>query len=449
MSTPAPLVGVVVVNYGGGDLTLACLHSLLASEWPTDRLRVVLVDNASDDGVAARVAEELPAVEVLRSETNLGFAGGCNLGIRHLDGVDHVALVNNDATVDPAWLAPLVDALDDDPRLGAACPKILFAGRYRELTLATTTSRRGRGDRRELGVRLSGARLGDRDVWTRTQLVDGFWGAEPADATGTGEWTGAHATLRVPVGHDTPARASLRIASDSDRTVRVGPGAGAELEVTTTPSWYEVPLDGPVTRVVNNVGSVLTDDLHGADRGYQQPDDGRFDSGDDVFAWCGAGVVLRRAHLDDIGLFDERLFLYYEDLELSWRGRAHGWRYRYVPESVVHHMHAASTGEGSALKDHYNERNRLLVLTRHAPAGAAWRAVGRFLTATASYFRRDVVARTLDGHRPRFASTGRRLRAFAAFVLRAPGALRSRRSDRRALRDLRSTQMRWEESGNR
>src|SRR6266508_3622806 len=90
------------------------------------------------------------------SETNRGFAGGCNLGLRDLAGIDYVALVNNDATVDPGWLAPLVDTLAADVKLGAACPKILFAGRFVEVEVSAQSHLSGGGDRRELGVRLSG-----------------------------------------------------------------------------------------------------------------------------------------------------------------------------------------------------------------------------------------------------------------------------------------------------
>ena len=103
-------VGAVVLNYNGGERTLACLRSVLATEGDVP-LRVVLVDNASTDGIAARVRTELPAVTVVESPTNRGFAGGCNLGIRSLPDVRFVALVNNDATVDPGWLTPRVEAL--------------------------------------------------------------------------------------------------------------------------------------------------------------------------------------------------------------------------------------------------------------------------------------------------------------------------------------------------
>jgi GT2 family glycosyltransferase len=435
----APMVRVVVVNYEGGDLTLACLQSVLATEWPSDRLDVVLVDNASHDGVVDRVRRDLPSVRVIQSATNRGCAGGCNLGLADPGNAAYIGLVNNDATVDAAWLAPLVDALDDDPGLGAACPKIVFSQQFRELLIATPTRQRGRGDRRELGVRVSGARVDGADVWRDAQLVRGFWGTEPAPAhEPPGQWTRAEALLRLPARGDR-ARPSLRLeAAEQARVAVTSGGRTSNLDITDTPTWFDVPFEGPALPIVNNVGSMLTADGHGADRGYLEPDDGRFDQPDDVFAWCGAGVLLRRAYLDDVGSFDERLFVYYEDLELAWRGRERGWRYRYVPTSVVHHVHAATSVEGSALKEHYNERNRLLVLARHAPAHLARHAPVRHLLSTLSYVRRDVVSHALRGEAPRGWIVRRRLGALAAFVVRTPGMLRSRWRDGRASGSVRA-----------
>src|SRR6185436_4332735 len=124
---------------------------------------------------------------------------------------------------------------------------------------------------------------------------------------------------------------------------------------------------------------------------------GQYDAPADVDAWCGGAVLLRREYLDDVGDFDEDLFLYYEDVELSLRGRARGWRYRTAPASVVRHVHSATATERSPLAAYYNERNRLLVTTRHAGTTTAVRAIGRYLAITGSYAKRDIVAPLLRG----------------------------------------------------
>ena len=166
--------------------------------------------------------------------------------------------------------------------------------------------------------------------------------------------------------------------------------------------------------VINNVGNVLgpTWELH--DRGYGEVDRGQYDREVDVWAWCGAAVLLRRRYLDEVGHFDERLFMYAEDADLAWRGARRGWRYRYTPASVVHHLHRASSGgERTPLLDHLNRRNRLVVVTRHGGARARLGAWARALGGIAAAVGTDVFGPLLRGRRPDLAPLRRRLRAAA------------------------------------
>jgi GT2 family glycosyltransferase len=412
-------VRAVVLNYNGGDLTLECLRRLRATQWPAGRFQVVLVDNASSDGVVDKTRDQWPDVEIITSDRNLGFAGGCNLALRDLDDVDAVALVNSDVLVEPGWLAPLARALGHNPKIGAACPKILFESRFREVEMRSGTRRPGRGDERRLGVRVSGARAVGSDVWRDTQLVEGFWGPEHGPEPEPGyQWTKGRAVLRVPVADATPAEAcELRLAADGATHVSARSGRSeVELEVGREPEWHSVPLGGRPFDVINNVGTVLAGDGYGADRGYLERDHGQYGTPESVFAWSGGAVLLTASYLADVGLFDEQLFLYYEDVDLSWRGRERGWRYRYVPDSVVRHVHSASTVEGSSLFDYYNERNRLLTLTRHSDRRTVAKALARYLLITGSYARRDVVSPLLRGRVPRPEAPLRRLRALGGYA---------------------------------
>jgi GT2 family glycosyltransferase len=428
----------VIVNYDGGPLTLTCLEHVRATEWPSDRLDIVLVDNASRDGVVDTVRRRWPDVRVIVSDTNLGFAGGTNLGIGTLDGVDHVAIVNNDVFVPEGWLAPLVDVVEADPTVGAACPKILLASRFLEVELeARSTARLGRGDRRELGPRITGAEVDRRDVLDAVQCWHGFWGPERDDTGRATQWASRHAVARVPVGLDDPTPSTIRLRLEAPAEIEVvlrAGGPATTARVTTSATWHDVAVGSQPVDVVNNAGSVLTPEGFGADRGYLERDDGRYDEPADVFAWCGAAAVLRARYLADVGLLDERLFLYYEDLELSWRGRELGWTYRYVPEVVVRHVHSATAGEHSELARYQNERNRLLVLARHRPLSTVARASWRYLLITGSYTRRDVVSPMLHGRRPRGVIVQTRLRAFFGFLRRAPAMRASRRHDARRAR---------------
>lgn len=418
---PISRVRVVVVDHDGGERTLAALRSILATEWPATDLDVVLVDNGSSAPVTATIRTEMPSVRIVESPVNLGFGGGCNLGMGDLAAVDAVALVNDDATVEPGWLAPLAAALDADPAVGAACPKILLASAYREVTLRSEAHPGGRGDRRALGVRVSGARAGDHDLTRDLRAVRGTWGPEAEPGRAVVQWTDGDATLLVPASSDLGAPVELRLDAPVGRTVTVRAGGTETVAVAgPEPIWCAVPEDGPVLRVVHSTGVTVTDDGFGVDRGWLQPDDGRFDEPDEVFAWCGGAVLLRARYLTEVGRFDESFFLYYEDLDLAWRGRARGWRYAYVPTSVVHHVHAASDGIGWAAKERLKERNRITVLRRHAGFATATRAWSRAAIATGGYLRRDGVAPALRGQRPRLGYVRARTRALLGALRALP-----------------------------
>jgi GT2 family glycosyltransferase len=437
-STPAdrpdtvPFVRLVVLNWNGADHLAACLDALAALDWPPDRLDLVVVDNASTDG-SDRIAAGRDRIRLVRNDHNGGFVAN-NLALRDLDGVDYVGLVNADSFVQPGWLRALVEGIEADDGLGAVSARLVFADRFVEVEITSPTFVPAGPDSRDLGVRISGVRVDGVDRWRDAQVVDGGWGIEHRPDGTTFQWTAAQATLRVPVGDGSgmPERVEVALDTESPKRVTVRSGtSSAELVVGSERRWHRLPVSGPPVDIVNNVGSVLIEGGYGADRGYLEPDEGQYDAPADVFAWCGGSVLLRPSYLADVGLFDERFFLYYEDTDLSWRGRSRGWRYRYVPGAVARHIHAASTGEGSPVFQHYVERNRLLMLAKNAPARMAAQAVWRYLLTTLSYARRDLVSPVLGRRRPRPTIVVRRLRSFGDFVRLAPAILAERRRVRK------------------
>jgi GT2 family glycosyltransferase len=92
----------------------------------------------------------------------------------------------------------------------------------------------------------------------------------------------------------------------------------------------------------------------------------------EVFGPSGAAALYRRAMLDQIGLFDEDLFAYYEDVDLAWRAQWAGWRCLYVPGAVVHHIHSATGQQGSAFKTRLLGRNKWWVIARNYPFASLW-----------------------------------------------------------------------------
>ena len=164
--------------------------------------------------------------------------------------------------------------------------------------------------------------------------------------------------------------------------------------------------------VINSAGCEILHNGYARDRAMGTVFDPATISSTDVFAWSGGAVLLRPAYLDDVGLFDERFFLYYEDIDLSWRGRSRGWRYRLVPQSIVHHQHSATVGVGSPTHRYFTERNRLLTIMKNAPTEMVMREWARFPLSTASYLWSEAIAPLARGRRPDLRTVWLRTRAF-------------------------------------
>ncbi|WP_276320564.1 glycosyltransferase [Amycolatopsis suaedae] len=165
---------------------------------------------------------------------------------------------------------------------------------------------------------------------------------------------------------------------------------------------------------VQSLGVRLTADGHGADRTEPAPE---------TFGFCGGAVLLRTAALRAVGGVPADFFCYYEDTDTAWRLRLAGLDVLPAPGgSDVAHLHGASTRPGSPLFHRWNERNRLLMLLRCAPAAVAVRELARFAALTAVLpLRRDV---------PGAANfrLGLRARVLAEVALRLPATLRARRA---------------------
>lgn len=447
MPTPdrTPRVRAIVVNYNGGDHVVRCIEALTRTEWPDEAFEIVVVDNASTDGSGDAIEADFPDVPVIRTPVNLGFAGGNNLALGDLGDVDVVALVNNDAFVSPDWLAPLVEALDEAD-VGAANAKLLFAPRFIEVGVETDAFVPRGGDARVLGTKILDIECEGKDVWPECEFGDGVHGVETSDDEPHARWTETRGSVFValPEGTEPPVRLRLRLASDRVKAVKVSWASGdTTVQVGPEPAWIDLMVGGEPFDVINNVGNVLLEGGYGADRGFREIDRGQFDRPEDVFAWCGGAVALKREYLDDVGIFDDDFHLYYEDFDLSWRGRLLGWRYRYVPSSVVRHMHATTTGEGSALFDHYVHRNRLLTLAKNAPVSLVVAQLFATLREIWQIARREVVRPLLRLRRPTPDYTRRRLRSLGAFFRHLRAVLRERRKLERRRRVSREELLRW------
>jgi hypothetical protein len=114
-----PPLDVVIVSYRCRELLRACLDSLLGAGHPSGELAVVVVDNASADGTAELVGHAYPAVRLVASPVNLGFARATNLGMR-VGSAPYVLALNPDTSIPAGTLDALLQLMEEHPEIGIA-----------------------------------------------------------------------------------------------------------------------------------------------------------------------------------------------------------------------------------------------------------------------------------------------------------------------------------------
>lgn len=113
-----PRIFIIILNLNGREETIECLRSVQQIDYAN--LRVIVVDNASTDGSPEEIAQQFPAVKLIKNKTNAGYDGGNNIGIRDAlrEGADAVLILNNDTVVDSGILRAFSEAAATLPRAG-------------------------------------------------------------------------------------------------------------------------------------------------------------------------------------------------------------------------------------------------------------------------------------------------------------------------------------------
>ena len=127
-------LSIITVNYNGLKDTCALIDSITFNE----DMEVIVVDNGSKGNEANVIQERYPNVKAIRSNQNLGFAGGNNIGIKVAKG-KYLYLVNNDTIFKKFDPQALIQRLESSPTIGMVCPKIRFAWGYNPIQFAGYT----------------------------------------------------------------------------------------------------------------------------------------------------------------------------------------------------------------------------------------------------------------------------------------------------------------------
>jgi GT2 family glycosyltransferase len=228
------MISTVTINYKTIDYTLRMLESLFAHH-DTSEIEMFVVENASSDSMD-EIERRFPKVQIIKSDVNLGFAGGCNLAIQRAIG-DYVVLVNPDIIFDNNALEQLEGKMITQPDIG-----------------------------------IGGVRLKNLDG-SQQDCVSAF--PEPLDQF----------LLLLKVNHILPDLRPFR-------------------------RWLMKGFD------------------------YSQSTD--------VDQVMGALFCIRRELLEEIGLLDDKFFMWYEEVDYCRRAKAAGWRVRYYADIHARHKKGAS-----------------------------------------------------------------------------------------------------------
>ena len=135
--TDSPDISFITVCYNGLNDTCKLIESIKKTIHSVS-YELIVVDNASVRNEAQELQSHYPEIKAIRSEQNLGFAGGNNIGIRQAAG-KYIFLINNDTFIEEDGLAYLTERLESNPKTGAVSPKIRFAFPPRNIQFAGFT----------------------------------------------------------------------------------------------------------------------------------------------------------------------------------------------------------------------------------------------------------------------------------------------------------------------
>lgn len=367
-----PFVSIIILNYNGERVITATLESVLASTYPLGSFEIIVVDNKSTDKskkVLKKYAKH-PMVNVIFNPVNNGFTGGNNLGVEYARG-DYVILLNNDCIVSPQWIEELVATAESDKNIFAVNSKILLFPKFFPLNVKTDLGyidMEARMEKSKLNVFTRKA-IRALSMFDDNQMFTIHVPTHPTDELDT---------IKVEVHMYTPQR------SKPNEHFFIEPKPyikSVAFEVHHDSVVINITIDA--TKIpqklffdkVQNAGIIMFDNGSGRDIGavvryYTQDyerDLGQYEDPKEVYAACGAAVLYRKSIIDEIGLFSNDFFMYYEDVDVAERARLRGHIVKYQPKGVVRHMHALSSEEWSPFFIYHAEKGRLVHIFHHFP----------------------------------------------------------------------------------
>jgi len=128
-----PKVYIILLNWNGFLDTIECVETLNHVKYKN--FDVIIVDNGSTDNSVAEIKKKYPQIKLIINKNNLGFAGGCNTGVRYSlkNNADYILLLNNDTIVTNDFLSELVKCAESDRKIGIVSPIIFYSNQKNKI----------------------------------------------------------------------------------------------------------------------------------------------------------------------------------------------------------------------------------------------------------------------------------------------------------------------------
>ena len=186
---------------------------------------------------------------------------------------------------------------------------------------------------------------------------------------------------------------------------------------------------------IDCVGHLIYPDGLSRGRGRGEIDKGQYNKIEEVAFPSGCAALYRKEMLEQIGLFDERFFIYVEDSDLGMRGRLAGWKCLYVPNAIVYHKYSATMGGYSPQKAFLIERNRIWFVVKNLPftmiISSCYHTFLRYLFQTYDAFFGSGASSKLISNESKWTVISVLFKAYWSALIGMPEMLRKRREIRK------------------
>jgi GT2 family glycosyltransferase len=199
--------------------------------------------------------------------------------------------------------------------------------------------------------------------------------------------------------------------------------------------------------LIDCVGHLIYLDGLSRGRGRGEIDEGQYNLIDEVAFPSGCAALYRKEMLEQIGLFDERFFIYVEDSDLGMRGRLAGWKCLYVPNAIVYHKYSATMGGYSPQKAFLIERNRLWFVVKNFPLTmimfSFYHTFLRYLFQTYDALFGSGASSKLVSNESKWTAISVLFKAYCSALIGMPEMLKKRREIRKQKRVTNGEIRRW------